>query len=192
MASDADKLSPLARDLLKAGALSQYRELTVGGGGNAAAKANLSALTERTLLVSPAKDTAAADCAIAALWIWHDYLDQPHEIVQRVHNAIGSYWHGVIHRRERDFSNARYWFVRAEELPISNTIALRADDLLRSLPADKSLFRLTATGWNPSAFVDLVAAVADQPQDPRHALAVSIQQIEWQVLFEHCVRLAGA
>ena len=56
---------------------------------------------------------------------------------------------------------------------------------------DKSLFRLTATGWNPAAFVDLVASIADTPKDPRYPLALSIQQIEWQTVFDYCVRAAG-
>ena len=152
--------------------------------------AQLSELTPLTLLARAPQDFAAARCTIAALWIWHDYLSEPHEIVQQIATPLGSYWHGVIHRRERDFSNAKYWFSRAGVLPMGDTLASRADDLLRGLPADKSLFRLTANGWNPSAFVDLVQAVADKPGDPRYQLAVSLQQVEWQVVFDYGVRAA--
>ena len=59
----------------------------------------------------------------------------------------------------------------------------------RRVPADKSLLRLVATGWNPNAFVDLVHTVHGTPSDPRHALAVSLQRMEWQVLFDQCQRV---
>jgi len=59
------------------------------------------------------------------------------------------------------------------------------------MPADKSLLRLIMSGWNPNALVDLVEQVHDSPQDPRHALAVSLQRLEWQVLFEDCTRRAA-
>ena len=182
-----DMLSPLSRSLLT---LDGYSQLTTNGAGLREARSKLDELNTRTLLVKPAKDASEAQCAVAALWLWHDYLDVPHEIVQSVNEPSGSYWHGVVHRRERDFSNAKYWFARAGEMVIGDTIAARADDLLRTLPADKTLFRLTANGWNPGAFVDLVSGIADKPTDPRSPLAVSLQQIEWQVMFDHCVRAA--
>ena len=39
-----------------------------------------------------------------------DALSAAHEIFQRDSTALGSYWHGMMHRREGDFGNACYWF----------------------------------------------------------------------------------
>ena len=45
-------------------------------------------------------------------------------------------------------------------------------------------------GWNPHAYVDLVQRVHENPSDPYYRLAVSIQQLEWRLLFDHCIRSA--
>jgi hypothetical protein len=102
-----------------------------------------------------------------------------------------AFWHAIMHRREGDFSNSRYWYARCANHAALTYIAPEASRLINSQPADKSLLRLIATGWNPNAFVDLVEQVRDRPDDPRHALAVSLQRVEWATLFNHCVRAAA-
>jgi len=46
-----------------------------------------------------------------------DALNAAHVIFQDDHSALGSYWHGMMHRREGDFSNACYWFRQAGAIP---------------------------------------------------------------------------
>lgn len=50
--------------------------------------------------------TMAAAC-LAGLWLYHDFLDESHSLSQQIETVEGSYWHGLMHRREPDFSNAK-------------------------------------------------------------------------------------
>lgn len=54
---------------------------------------------------------------LAALHLALGDLDPAHVIVQEDASEAGSYWHGILHRAEGDYSNARYWFRRAGSLP---------------------------------------------------------------------------
>ena len=46
-----------------------------------------------------------------------DAIHDAHVFFQDAKSDLGSYWHGMMHRREGDFDNARYWFRRAGVLP---------------------------------------------------------------------------
>jgi hypothetical protein len=92
----------------------------------------------------------------AGLWLYVDALERSHQISQGLEDATGSFWHGIMHRREGDFSNAHYWFRR-----------MGAHPALRSLP-----------GHDPHALIDAVAAA--QPGNP--AALVAQQRAEWAAL----------
>jgi hypothetical protein len=112
---------------------------------------------------------------------------------QQLHNveASLSYWHAIMHRREGDFSNIKYWYARCANHPSLAVLAAQAPALVHGLPADKSLLRVVMNGWSAPAFVDLVEAVHQHPDDPRHRAAVELQKLEWRVLFDHCTRAAA-
>jgi hypothetical protein len=54
---------------------------------------------------------------LSALWLWHDYLDESHIISQKIDTPTGSFWHAIMHRREGDFSNSKYWYARCADHP---------------------------------------------------------------------------
>src|SRR5438309_64877 len=54
----------------------------------------------------------------AGLWLYVDDLDRCHSICQDLPDPTGAFWHGIMHRREGDFSNSHYWIRRAERHPL--------------------------------------------------------------------------
>lgn len=96
----------------------------------------------------------------AGLWLYVDNLDRSHTVSQDILDTTGSYWHGIMHRREGDFSNSHYWMRRAAGHP-----------LLRSQP-----------DLDPDGLIEAVAAARgrDLPE------LVARQRAEWQTLFEWC------
>ena len=56
-------------------------------------------------------------CLTAAIYLYADNLDSAHQEAQRDESdPEAAYWHGIMHRREGDFSNANYWFRRTGTL----------------------------------------------------------------------------
>ena len=55
---------------------------------------------------SSSRDADMAACCCAALCLYHDFLDESHKMSQDIATPSGSYWHGLMHRREPDYSNS--------------------------------------------------------------------------------------
>lgn len=128
----------------------------------------------------------------AGLLLLSDDLDSSHALSQSIEgegrHTNGDYWHGIMHRREPDYSNAKYWFRRVGRHPVFKALAETAQTLLDGSPdAETSAWseRLnTETGWDPFAFVDLCAACEGQDGSALTAAARSIQLIEMLLLFK--------
>jgi hypothetical protein len=185
-----DHLSPLARSVLKLNVTDAYSALVPSGAGNAEAREALRGATPAQMLSSPPANSDEAAAMLAGLYLWHDVLDESHKVSQGLHTTSGSMWHAIMHRREGDFSNSKYWYARCENHPIVPTLARQANEAINPYPADVSILKLSHNGWDSDAFVDLVERVHDNPNDPRHKLAVALQQLEWRLLFDHCTREA--
>jgi len=136
-------------------------------------------------------DGAMARCCLAGLWLYHDYLERSHELSQEIETASGSYWHGLMHRREPDAGNAKYWFRRVGKHPVFATLASDARGLAEGVPQlDREAgWLISAADWDPSAFIDLCES-ARLGQTAAKALCQAIQEREWQLLFTFCFRSA--
>ncbi|XZE55585.1 hypothetical protein SH139x_001601 [Planctomycetaceae bacterium SH139] len=113
---------------------------------------------------------------MAALWLLAGDLEQSHAISQSLDTHLGSFWHGVMHRREGDYGNAKYWFRRAGTLRCFSTLtrAVQEDSETASL--------LPNSDWDAELFVDFCQQAVRNggPQQTRCELA---QWREWQIVF---------
>jgi hypothetical protein len=154
------------------------------GKANPAVRVRLAALTTETPFPSgQVRDRTMADACRAGLWLYHDYFDESHTISQEIETPSGSYWHGVLHRREPDFANAKYWFRRVGKHPIFEALRIAAEQL-----DGASSVKIPAP-WDPFWFIDYCEACSST-RDPAEMLARQIQQREWELLFDYCYRSA--
>lgn len=113
-----------------------------------------------------------ASCCISGVWLLHDFLDESHTISQSIETPSGSYWHAIMHRREGDFSNSKYWYRRVGRHPVTDLIGERVGGR-----------------HDPFAFVDRCEAAVRENNADRDA-CLDIQQAEWELLFDFCYRAA--
>jgi hypothetical protein len=138
----------------------------------------------------PIRHRAMADACRAGLWLYHDFLDASHTISQAIDTTTGSYWHGLMHRREPDFSNAAYWFRKVGDHPIFGPLHETAVQLAGAGTTDAAArFLGRQASWDPFAFIDLCEkCVAGRSSS--EPLCRQIQQREWEILFDYCYRQA--
>src|SRR3954447_8004303 len=125
-----DFLSPPVTAVLEADAQAAYRHLVVQGTTPPGAREMLGGLYPDDLIKLPVRDVAYARAMLAGLWLWHDGLNESHEISQALPSATGSFWHAIMHCREGDFSNAKYWYARCRSHPVIGQLAYDPDDFV--------------------------------------------------------------
>ena len=129
------------------------------------------------------KDSMMGDALQSGLLLWNDALDASHTISQGIESRTGSYWHGIMHRREPDYSNAKYWFERVEVHPTFPSLRERALALLQSGSTESDSLADYAEAikktedWDAFRFVDWCQA-ADRDRSTPEAVKVFLQAIQ--------------
>jgi hypothetical protein len=146
--------------------------------------------------------TSAADAVAvkAGLLLMHDYLDESHTLSQSVQGKgrhfAGDYWHAIMHRREPDDSNSKYWFRRVGEHPIFSALANLSETIFDSVTNSESeQWRTkcrTSQGWDPYAFVDFCSYCRRTPERSRDEIARKIQWTEMLLLLDRTCKDASS
>jgi len=140
--------------------------------------------------LSSTRDRDMAQGCIAGLWLLHNCLDQSHSISQEILTPTGSYWHALMHRREPDYPNSKYWFRRVEEHPIYGRLWESTSALASSAGTNATTQFLTEQmSWDPYRFVDACESV-ERGHAPGAQLIRQVAHLEWQMLFDYCHRRA--
>jgi len=151
------------------------------------------AALRRLVVEGPTQHTAAAELVaeavaspalarrpdlVAGLWLYVDELEKSHQASQSLETPTGAYWHAVMHRREGDFANAKYWFRRAVKHP-----AMARIDLTGGGAGSGT----AVAAYDPEGMVDHVER-AHQRGDTSNPALASAQHKEWKALFGWCVK----
>jgi hypothetical protein len=154
------------------------------------ARAALQALRVETAFDPDAvRDPAMAAACLAGLWLRHNFLDESHRLSQNIATPTGSYWHGLMHRREPDFANAAYWFRQIGQHPVFPAVREAAAALAAANLDPASHFLAEQGVWDPFGFINLCERCLDSGS-PLEALCRQVQQREWEILFDFCYQAA--
>jgi hypothetical protein len=128
----------------------------------------------------------------------HDDLTGSHEFSQSIEGAgpqrLGDYWHAIMHRREPDYGNARYWCRRIQTPQVTERLAQLSRLLFdsSSIPEARHWGEkcVVSGNWKPAAFVDLCESLARSPVPALDLLARRIQWLEMLLLLQRCCAAA--
>lgn len=142
-------------------------------------------------LLDTVASPADAQALLAGLLLWHDLLDESHKISQFIegegHDTNGDYWHAIMHRREPDFGNAKYWFRRVGPHPIHPDLADHARRNLSATPFEQIGYN---DKWSPTAFVDACQSASRSADEATDLALRQCQADEILLLLLHTCRSA--
>jgi hypothetical protein len=125
-----------------------------------------------------------ADALRSGLWLLFDYMKESHDLSQNIATPSGSYWHGILHRREPDADNGKYWMARCNEHPILPELLKDAREITAAAgPAGAALSQQLSgmKTFDGAWFIDRCSAA-----DPATTkVLLDIQRREWQLLFDY-------
>lgn len=129
------------------------------------------------------KDAKIVDLIRGGVLYAVDAIHEAHNFFQEVPGDLGSYWHGMMHRREGDFDNARYWYRRAGKLPFFSSLHSASCTHSPTMARQENWDAYLLTGLCEQAKFGAVELTGE---------CVHLQQIEFEGTFDYCWRQAVA
>lgn len=126
---------------------------------------------------------------LAGIWLYFDYLNESHRISQKFSGPTGSYWHSIMHRREPDSGNSKYWLDRTGNHPIFPQLCAFTQSKVADQDLPITAKFLAEEQWNPYKFVDLSEA-SRTGEIKMELICRQIQLQEWRLLFDYCYQRA--
>ena len=178
-----DNYGPAAKELIARATEAKRPQTLIFATPDAGAEPALRAMTDQTVSKNRrVRMPHDAQALQAALWLLFDFMKESHDISQAIATPSGSYWHGILHRREPDAFNAKYWMARVGEHPIFPELLSDAKEIAARAP-DQIGNKLTEQkSWDAAWFTD--RCCSETESSVTEAL-LEIQRREWALLFDY-------
>lgn len=124
----------------------------------------------------------------AMLWLRVGIIEPAHEIVQDGATPLTSYLHGVVHRLEGDYWNAKYWFRQVHDKRLLQSISIAMVERIEKeglLAVAKSLKFVQGSQFSPAEFVTAHEQMNDQAKatEEQKLAMESLAWLEWESLW---------
>jgi hypothetical protein len=119
----------------------------------------------------------------SGLYLYCGCWDEAHSGADSVDRPDGYFWHGIVHRQEPDPVNAAYWFRKTGVHPVFARLGVEAADSGYKIEPAAS-----GRAWDPFAFIEYCESARRRPGSNEEQVAMKVQLIEWQLLFDYCAR----
>ena len=118
---------------------------------------------------------------LAGLFYFHNALDDSHKEAQKLEGDAAAYWHGMVHRREADFDNARYWMRRAGDQPVFQEMQGRASDGAPHMSRQSN--------WDPFlSHAPSASSTNSAKHEYTRRRSAHLQRVEFAVMFDYVWR----
>lgn len=122
-----------------------------------------------------------------ALYLYLDCFEEAHNVAN-AHEGTwqGNWLHAILHRREPDAANAKYWYARVQAPETDyRIIGWAAREVLGAKPPEGLEALAEAVrksgSWEPEVFTDLCDRYRkEDPASPAYRLLALLQGIEWE------------